>query len=384
MQEMARLKLGRLVWTHGLRPLLMHLDPEDAHNAINRLVIMGEKRPEFLRAARWLWHSPYADVHPVMVCGQEWRHCVGIGPGIDKNGEQIPFWNEIAGSEEIGGVCPRPQDGRVRPRVFLVHRLTDRGWITFLVNQMGYPSHGALVVSNRLRDVFRQNPDTIPIIVQMAPNAATVEKYRASGDPDIMLQDYLDVAHCFLPILRPGKDYLSVGISPNTPGLYEFFARHYEEFASKLHEGIVRLSQTYVPPLLYKMPTFEELGITEAEFETMIVVLAKYANGIAGTNTLTSEEAKQAFGISIGGGVSGPPLFPFALHTQRMIAKIIAKHNLSLDLVALGGITTPQCVRTVGRNHPAAIQLVSWVIDQGPAAVHAALEALGTHWFERF
>lgn len=383
MYDMARLKIGEHVWTHGYRPFLARLTPEARHNAVNRHIISLQGYPAFLQMARRLWRSSYADISPTIVCGQRWSHNVGVGPGIDKNGEQIAFWNEIAGSEEIGGVTPRPQDGRPEPRLFVEYLMTPDGRTIIVVNRMGYPSHGAPVVSARLGKVFEKNPDTIPIIVQLAPNTETVARYTASGDPDILIQDYIDAAEPFMPILRPGKDYISIGISPNTRGLREFFIIHYEEFAEKIRRGIERLACRYIPPTIYKMPPFVDLGISEDAFETMVVTIARYAQGIAGTNTFSDPAAKKRFGITEEGGVSAHLLYPYALQTQMMISRVITKHRLELDLVALGGIMSGDQAHDVimasfPARPPAAIQLVSWITQDGPLAIHKALKGIHT------
>ncbi len=379
MQDQLRLKLGDIFWRKLYRPVLFRMGPENAHNAVNRHVGYLQENPHLLRLARWLYRSPHADHNQVLVCGRTWQNRVGIGPGIDKNAEQIPFWSQIAGSIEIGGVTPHPQEGRPKPRLFRISYTDSRGTKSYiLVNRMGYPSDGASVISERLAEIYRRHHIGIPVIVQMAPNSETVAEYEKSRDLGDLLNDYLAVAEKFLPVLRPA-DYLSVGISPNTPGLRELFVERHEEFARGLHEGISRLTAARrTPPLIYKMPPFVDLGIGEGKFAELIAAIAPYANGIAATNTLTDKMVKARYDIREDGGVSGTPLLHYAWKTQLVIAETIRRRRLNLDLIGLGGVMSPYDAHMTIRREPiiTALQLVSWVTRDGPIAVHKALEAI--------
>lgn len=376
------LRLGDLLWTKIYRPALFKRDPEDAHNAVNRRIGQIQESPTLLRLARYLYRSPHADGNPVRICRQKWHHPVGIGPGIDKNAEQIPFWNEIAGSIEIGGVTPLPQDGRPKPRLFRIQGKTTSTGESFyaLVNRMEYPSAGAIAVAQRLADTLRRHQITIPVIVQLAPNSATIEKYELSRRLDIVQNDYTAVARAFLPILRPDKDFLSVGISPNTPGLRELFVDRTEEFVQGLSEGLRKLARGQnLPPLIYKLPPFIDLGIDEKKFEEMVGIIAQYADGIAATNTLTDKRVKGRHEIKEEGGVSGNLLKPYAFQTHDLIARAIERKHLNLSFVALGGIMSRDDVYRTLLNRPAGIQLVSWLTRDGPTAIHKALEAINSY-----
>ena len=382
MQDELRLKLGDIFWKNLYRPVLFRMDPENAHNAVNRHVGYLQENPHLLRLARWLYRSPHIGYNKTLVCGKPWQHPVGIGPGIDKNAEQIPFWSQIAGSIEIGGVTPQPQRGRPKPRLFRMQYTDAAGKKYYiLVNRMGYPSEGAGVVSERLAHTYRKFYINMPVIVQMAPNSETVAEYEKSRDLGIILGDYLVVAQAFIPILRPA-DSLSVGISPNTPGLRELFVERPEEFAKGLHEGISRLAAARglqrMPPLTYKMPPFIDLGIPERKFAELIEAIAPYADGIAATNTLTDKMVKARYKINQEGGVSADPLQSYAHRTQSLIAEVIKTKHLKLDLIGLGGIMSPYDAQLTVRRELtiAALQLVSWVTRDGPIAVHKALEAI--------
>lgn len=373
-----RLAIGNLWWRKLYRPVLFNQDPEDAHDAVIRGVRNIQEHSHLLGLARWLYRSPLWN-HPLLVCGQEWTNFVGIGPGIDKNGEQIPFWNAIgAGCLEIGGVTPLPQHGRTKPRLFRYQHTIGNEETYILVNRMGYPSYGAATVAGRLTDTFRRHKITMPIIVQLAPNTTTIEGYEKSRNLNLVLKDYIAVARVFLPVLRPGKDFLSVGISPNTPGLRELFVHHPEEFAQGLRKGLDELAMGRpLPPLIYKMPPFIDLGISEKEFETLVQVIGLYGNGIAATNTVTDEIAKARQDVSEAGGMSGDPLRLYARKTQFMIQEVTQEKKLPIDLIAIGGIMNPKEVKIVMTHmRCAAMQIVSWLTRDGPIVIHRSLEAV--------
>ena len=102
-------------------PLVRKLDPETAHRA-------GVLLEKYHLAP--VDHSFYPELR-TNIMGLEFRQCVGLAAGFDKQAEAI---NEIFKSGlsflEVGGITPKPQPGNPSPRMFRLYE--DEGIINRL------------------------------------------------------------------------------------------------------------------------------------------------------------------------------------------------------------------------------------------------------------
>jgi dihydroorotate dehydrogenase len=117
------------------RPLLLALDPEDAH----RLAIRALKHlplPPLPRDDKRLATRAF---------GLNFPNPVGIAAGFDKHAE-VPdaLLRAGFGFVEVGTITPLPQLGNPRPRLF---RLNPDGGV---INRLGFNSQGADAVLARL------------------------------------------------------------------------------------------------------------------------------------------------------------------------------------------------------------------------------------------
>ncbi|MDE1949919.1 MAG: quinone-dependent dihydroorotate dehydrogenase, partial [Burkholderiales bacterium] len=109
------------------RPFLFGLDAEQAHELTLATIARLQNTP-----AQHLWaRARVAD--PVQIAGLQFPNRLGLGAGLDKNGECIDGLGAMGfGFIEVGTVTPKPQPGNPRPRLF---RLPDAG---ALINRMGF------------------------------------------------------------------------------------------------------------------------------------------------------------------------------------------------------------------------------------------------------
>src|SRR5687768_16175572 len=121
------------------RAALFALDAEDAHaltmKTLNALAASGLAKLAFPAVAD--------DQRTVM--GLTFPNPVGLAAGADKNGECIAGFGALGfGFMELGGVCPRPQPGNPRPRVFRLPQAR------VVINRLGFNNQGVDALARRL------------------------------------------------------------------------------------------------------------------------------------------------------------------------------------------------------------------------------------------
>lgn len=138
-------------------PLVRKLDPETAHRA-------GVLLEKYHLAP--VDHSFYPELR-TKIMGLEFRQCVGLAAGFDKQAEAI---NEIFKSGlsflEVGGITPKPQPGNPSPRMFRLYE--DEG----IINRFGLNSEGHEIIVPRLQKEWsKQQHHRIGLIgVNLADN----------------------------------------------------------------------------------------------------------------------------------------------------------------------------------------------------------------------
>ena len=283
------------------------LPPEKAHYVALKLLKFFEFSPLRLRPPAL----------PVRKAGIDVDNPVGLAPGFDRHGEVIKGVLGLGfGFVEIGAVTPKPQDGNPQPRLFRL--AADRA----IVNRMGFCSHGAAVVAQRLERYRRRGGKGV-VGVNLAKNKTS--QNAAS--------DYAAVARTVAGL----ADFVTVNVSsPNTPGLRALQTEgELRRIVERVREALPSGTALWVK-LCPDLDKAERAALGRA-LTTMPV------DGVVVANTtvsrpagLRSPEREQQ------GGLSGRPLKALAVEALRDIA---AASEGKVDLIGVGGIENAEDAR---------------------------------------
>ena len=166
---------------------------------------------------------------------------VGLGAGLDKNGEHIDALFGLGfGFVEIGTVTPRPQPGNPKPRMF---RITEKQAI---INRMGFNNHG---VDHLLaRDFSRWSPTPL---AQFSDGVTQLLRQHDDELPEALrrLSRYLHARH--LPAAYAEREMISEVLSgvgsrlqrsnPLARGLLEI---------SRLEDELAQTFEAFFPQLV--------------------------------------------------------------------------------------------------------------------------------------
>lgn len=302
-----------------IKPLLFSLDPEKAHNLTLHIASLS---PTIGRIT-----GITAEENLSLNVGTvEWKFPVGLAAGLDKNAEALPFFSgQGFGAIECGTVTLWPQAGNPLPRMF---RYPDE---ESLRNAMGFPNKGLAAMLKQLKNYS----EPTPLGVNIGKNKDSTPE-ESIGELSI-LQEKLS-AHA---------DYFVVNVSsPNTPGL-----RALQE-TSYLTELFTELNKNRSKDLYLKIsPDLERQKILE------IVKLCQdfKLTGIIATNTTIIPSRGT-------GGVSGRLLS----EQSRKIRETILKEATQLELIAVGGITSPEDLFDLWKSGGRACQVYTSYVYQGP------------------
>ncbi|KAH9847605.1 dihydroorotate dehydrogenase [Lenzites betulinus] len=365
-----------------LTPVIRYtLDPEASHRLAVRALGSG-------LAPR----DPVADdeVLEIELWGEKLSSPLGLAAGFDKNGEAIDgLFNLGFAWVEIGSVTPKPQPGNPKPRVF--HLPADSA----LINRYGFPSDGHAAVLSRLRarlpSVFAYAPEAEDPLhgaehASLYPGkllAVNLGKNKSS--PPDSITDFVTGVRTF----GPYADALVVNVSsPNTPGLRGMQSRTLlEELLAGVTAARDELTasspQNHRPKLLLKIaPDLDENEVADI---AAAVRATPGVDGVIVSNTtvrrppgiLDANKAEQ-------GGLSGPPLKPYALTTLRTLRALLPAQ---IPLIGCGGIASGADALEYARAGAAAVQLYTafgyggvGVPRQVKDELAALLRAEGTTW----
>jgi dihydroorotate dehydrogenase len=323
--------------------LLKHVDPERAHafaSRILRLLVAIPGVPWVLRRGA----APHDPALRVSALGLAFPSPLGVAAGVDKDGT----WSRALGLlgfgfVEVGTVTARPQQGNERPRVF---RIPPK---RALLNRMGFPNPGAVLVTSRLRERAAE-----PVV------GVNVGKSKA-----VALADAGEDYRAAVRELAPVSDYIALNVSsPNTPELREMQA--VELLAPLIDDVRAGLRDAGVSrPLLVKiapdLPDEEIVAIADLALELSL-------DGIVAVNTTIDRAVLHPDGDSLasvqGGGVSGPPLAARALEVLRLLRARVGER---LVLVSVGGVQEPGDVWERIRAGATLVQAYTGFVYGGPA-----------------
>ncbi|CAM5772547.1 dihydroorotate dehydrogenase (quinone) [Labrys miyagiensis] len=325
-----------------IRPLLMRMDPELAHERT-------------LAALRSLPIPPCLPDSPtlgVRAFGLDFPNRVGVAAGFDKNAEVVdPLFRLGFGFVEIGSVTPRPQEGNPRPRLFRLP--ADQG----VINRFGFNNQGHAAVLARLQ--ARKGKGILGVNV------------GANKDSEDKAADYAAGIVAFAAV----ASYFTLNVSsPNTPGLRNLQKR---EALDDLLARVVEARDTSAlhgtrRPLLLKIAP----DVTMFELDDIVDrALAHGLDGMIVSNTTISrpDSLKEKAVAGEAGGLSGAPLFELSTQVLAETAKRVAGR---FPLIGVGGIHSPQTAKAKIEAGATLVQLYSSLVYKGPGLVTQIKRAL--------
>jgi dihydroorotate dehydrogenase len=269
---------------------------------------------------------------------------LGVAAGLDKDATWFEDLGALGfGFVEVGTVTALPQPGNPTPRIARI--VNQRA----LLNRMGFPNRGAAIAAGRLA----QRPPRPIVGVNIGKTMAAPVEHASS--------DYRKSVR----LLAPVADYLVLNISsPNTPGLRDLQAP--DELRSLITEVRGELSALGCSrPLLIKIGPDLEDDRLDAIVELAIDLRL---DGIVAVNTTTDHAVLKEAGAVVaslgGGGVSGAPLHPRALHVLRRIRRLAGDE---LVVISVGGVASAEDVWQRIRAGATLVQVYTAFVYEGPA-----------------
>jgi len=352
-----RLALPGAAMYSVLRPLLFTLPPNLAHAlALAALGPMEHLSPlrAAVRAAARIPHDPRLAVE---IMGLRFPSPVGLAAGFDKNARRIRALAALGfGHLELGTVTARPQSANPRPNLFRLPM--DRA----LVNRLGFPNEGAKRVAARL--AAARATASVPVGVSIGKSRAV-----PADALDEVIDDYVGALDC----VRSFVDFVVVNVSsPNTEGLRSLQGgAHARALLSALKERSGSSCR-----LLVKISP----DLDEAQLDALLSVVDALAlDGVVAVNTTVSRrglrtpaERVEAVGA---GGLSGPPLKPFAVAS---VQRVRARLGKGAAIIGVGGVESGADAIALLRAGANLVQLYTAFVYEGPlVAARIGRELLG-------
>jgi dihydroorotate dehydrogenase len=320
------------------------------------------------------WGGPAVE-DPFEWRAHRFRNRVGIAAGLDKNGVALRGLAALGvGFIEVGTVLARPHPGNaVRPRMRRLPR--ERA----LWNRLGFPSHGAARVRERLA---RAPLADVALAVNLAPHPLTVRS--AETEPGFAARaraELFEIAR----LLHPWAAFFVLNASsPNTPGLRRQLAGggFAEQIVAPLRAELSRLdaqARRLAPSLLLvklppEDPEGKPLGPEGLARLVQPFLAAGVCDGFVAINTSVSL-ARAAVGVAEGeppGGISGAPLRPLALEAMSALAAL-APGQLR---IGVGGVMDPEDACALAAAGAHLVELYSGLVYRGPRLAHGCAAAL--------
>jgi dihydroorotate dehydrogenase len=325
-----------------VRPWLFALDPERAHRFA-------------LEAARAAGHLPARRLpgSPVELMGLRFPNRVGLAAGFDKSAEAVDGLGRLGfGFIEVGTVTARPQGGQPRPRLF---RHVN---VSALINRLGFPNDGAVVVARRLR---RRRYRGV-LGVNIGKNAET--------PLDRAIDDYI----ACLRTLHGVADYIAVNISsPNTEALRDLHAaERLEPLLSGLvaeRDALLRGRTRRLPLLLKVSPDLHAAALAEVAR----VALGVSLDGLIATNTTVQRVGMDEGSAARLGGLSGAPLHPLSLETVAALRRLLGPR---VAIIGVGGVDSVAKALQMREAGADLIQVYTGLVYRGPMLVRQLVRAL--------
>ena len=302
-----------------IRSLLFALDAESAHEWATAQMTALQQIPVALNVIERICRPPASASRQLF--GLNFRSPIGIAAGFDKNAVMVPILAALGfGFVEVGTVTLKAQSGNPRPRMF---RYPDAH---ALINRLGFNNEGAEAIAERLRSAAAEPP----LFVNIGKN-----------------RDEDNYAQCYEKVAQYADAAVLNLSSPNTPGLRDF---QKPEQMEKLLRSIDKRG-----PILVKIaPDLDDTQIIE-----ICDVCVTHADGMVCTNTTIEKPP----GMNEAGGLSGAPLMH---RSTEVLRKVRERVGSGYPLIGVGGIFTPDDVRTKMIAGADLVQVYTSFIYEGP------------------
>lgn len=325
-----------------IRKLLFCLDPELAHHLLLNLLYVSEKSG-ITRC------FPKVISNPRRMMGLSFINPVGLGAGLDKNGDYIDALATLGfGFIEVGSITPRPQPGNQAPRLF---RLEAQQAI---INRMGFNNKGVDYLVERLKRTRYQGILGINI----------------GKNRDTTLEHAIDDYRLVLTKVLPYASYVTINLSsPNTEGLRSL--QHGEYLRSLLRglkqdrQAFYEKNDKYVPLVVKISP---DLTVDEVN-EMAAIFLEEKVDGVIATNTTVMRSGVEGSPYaSEKGGLSGRPLF---LPSTQILHQLHQQLTSNIPIIGCGGIMSATDAKEKMLAGASLVQIYTGLIYQGPSLVQA-------------
>ena len=233
-------------------------------------------------------------------------------------------------------ITRQPRPGHPQPNLVRVRTAAGPG----LVNCNGFQNPGLEAFRRTLTGL----PHRVPLIVSVA--GESVEDYMA-----------------LVEALGPLGDLVEFNISsPNTKLVYAWNQKPHE-----LSDLLARAAAVSARPVIVKLsPDFAEAN----ERDIIPAALAAGVRIVNYGNTRRIDEPRLSQGY---GGLSGPEIFAT---TRANVARTRARFGGELQIVATGGVDTPDKALALLREGATAVGIFTGFITRGPILVRRILDAL--------
>jgi len=240
------------------------------------------------------------------------------------------------GAVTTKSITLNPRPGHPQPNLVRIETAAGAGF----VNCNGFHNPGLVAFMRELRGL----PHRVPLIVSVAGES---------------IEDYVRLVSA----VAPHADLVEFNVSsPNTKQVYDW-SRRSDELA-RLFESVRAAASV---PLIVKLsPDF-----TEANERGIIpAALAAGINVVNYGNARRIDEPRLSQGA---GGLSGPEIFPATLANLRRTRQ---KFGADLDIVATGGVDSPEKAVALLRAGATAVGYFTGFVTRGPMLARQILTRL--------
>jgi len=325
-----------------LKPILMKMDPEKAHNLAEMALKTARRCPLFFN---WMTKEYFVNNEKLTqkIWDLEFKHPIGSAGGFDKNAKIIQALPSLGFSwGEVGAITPKPQSGNEKPRVW---RHTEEEAIQ---NAFGFNNDGVEEIAQRLEEIY---PFILPLGANIGKNKTTSEE-NAINDYKILVEK-----------LRDKVDFFVINISsPNTPNLRDLLNR---EFIENIFKELKALTSK---PILIKFSP--DMEIEDVKNLARISVDSG-CDGIIATNTTIDYSVVK--NPQNRGGISGKVLKEKSFKVFEAIAKEVYGETI---LISVGGIDSADEAYKRIKAGASLIQIYSAFLYNGPELLRDINEEL--------
>lgn len=331
------------------RPFLFAFDAERAHALALRVIDTAYRTGTTALVAT----RPVP--LPTPAFGLMFPNPVGLGAGLDKNGEHIDALLALGfGFVEIGTVTPKPQEGNPKPRMF---RLPE---YQAVINRMGFNNLGVDVLVKNVQRARRRGG---LLGINIGKNKDTPNEEATS-----------DYRYC-MERVYPLADYITVNISsPNTAGLRELqeeqALRRLIADLRETQEALAAQHGKRVPMLVKVAP-----DLNDRDIDAAARVLADLAvDGVIATNTTVTRTLVASHPMAEqAGGLSGAPLLG---QSTLVLRRLRARLPESIPLIGVGGITSGADAVAKMAAGASLVQCYSGLVYRGPRLIGECVDAI--------